>query len=48
MEKHILPAITTLVERQVKSERGYRQPSTLRYFASAIREYAAAHQDDAA
>jgi uncharacterized protein YdaU (DUF1376 family) len=48
MEKHILPAIATLVERQVKSERGYRQPSTLRYFGSAIREYAAAHQDDAA
>ena len=47
LANHIVPAITALVERQAKSERGYKQPSTLRYFTAAIREYAAARREAA-
>jgi hypothetical protein len=37
----IVPAINEVVERQSKGEKGYKQPSTLRYFTAPIREYAA-------
>ena len=43
----IVPAITALVERRVKSPKGYQRPSTLRYFDAAIREYIAAHREAA-
>ncbi len=47
LSKHIIPAITGLVARRVKTEKGYTRPSTLRYFDAAIREYVEAHREAA-
>jgi hypothetical protein len=47
LKDHIIPAITNLVARRVKTEKGYTRPSTLRYFDAAIKEYAAAHREAA-
>jgi hypothetical protein len=47
LQKHIVQAITGVVGRRVKSEKGYTRPSTLRYFDTPIREYVAARREAA-